>query len=76
MAIVLRRPGLQEILKAVTARYTAEEVITKREQVREDTNALLKAPFLPQGMVIDGLNIWDQALSHLSRSNSGWEMAI
>jgi prohibitin 2 len=50
-------PGLQEILKAVTARYTAEEVITKREQVREDTNTLLKERFLPQGMVIDGLNI-------------------
>jgi regulator of protease activity HflC (stomatin/prohibitin superfamily) len=50
-------PGLQEILKAVTARYTAEEVITKREQVREDTNALLKARLHPQGMVIDGLNI-------------------
>jgi regulator of protease activity HflC (stomatin/prohibitin superfamily) len=50
-------PGLQEILKAVTARYTAEEVITKREQVREDTNALLKERFLPQGMIIDGLNI-------------------
>jgi regulator of protease activity HflC (stomatin/prohibitin superfamily) len=50
-------PGLQEILKAVTARYTAEEVITKREQVREDTNVLLKERFLPQGMVIDGLNI-------------------
>jgi regulator of protease activity HflC (stomatin/prohibitin superfamily) len=50
-------PGLQEILKAVTARYTAEEVITKREQVREDTNVLLKARLQPQGMVIDGLNI-------------------
>ncbi len=50
-------PGLQEILKAVTARYTAEEVITKREQVREDTNTLLRERFLPQGMVIDGLNI-------------------
>jgi regulator of protease activity HflC (stomatin/prohibitin superfamily) len=50
-------PGLQEILKAVTARYTAEEVITRREQVREDTNGLLKERFLPQGMVIDGLNI-------------------
>jgi regulator of protease activity HflC (stomatin/prohibitin superfamily) len=50
-------PGLQEILKAVTARYTAEEVITKREQVREDTNTLLRERFLPQGMLIDGLNI-------------------
>jgi regulator of protease activity HflC (stomatin/prohibitin superfamily) len=50
-------PGLQEILKAVTARYTAEEVITKREQVREDTNTLLRERFLPQGMIIDGLNI-------------------
>jgi regulator of protease activity HflC (stomatin/prohibitin superfamily) len=50
-------PGLQEILKAVTARYTAEEIITKREQVREDTNTLLKARFGPYGMVIDGLNI-------------------
>ena len=34
-------PGLQVILKAVTARYTAEEVITKREQLREDTHALV-----------------------------------
>jgi regulator of protease activity HflC (stomatin/prohibitin superfamily) len=32
-------------------------VITKREQVREDTNALLKERFMPQGMMIDGLNI-------------------
>jgi prohibitin 2 len=50
-------PGLHEIVKAVTARYTAEEVVTKREQVREDTNSLLRERFVPQGVLIDGLNI-------------------
>jgi regulator of protease activity HflC (stomatin/prohibitin superfamily) len=53
----LLNPGLHEIIKAVTARYTAEEVITKREQVREDTNALLRERFVPLGVLVDGLNI-------------------
>jgi len=34
-------PAVQEMLKAVAARYTAEELITKREEVKNETKALL-----------------------------------
>lgn len=35
-------PAIQEAIKASTARYTAEELITKRELVRDDIKTLLK----------------------------------
>lgn len=35
-------PAVQETFKAVTARYTAEELITKREEVRAGIRTLLK----------------------------------
>jgi regulator of protease activity HflC (stomatin/prohibitin superfamily) len=35
-------PAVQEVVKAVTAKYTAVDLITKRDQVREEIRALLK----------------------------------
>lgn len=35
-------PAVQEVVKAVTARYTAVDLITKRDQVREEIRELLK----------------------------------
>lgn len=35
-------PAVQEVVKAVTAKYTAIDLITKRDQVREEIRALLK----------------------------------
>lgn len=35
-------PTIEESLKAITARYTAEELITKRDKVKEDLAGLIK----------------------------------
>lgn len=40
-------PAIQESVKAATARYTAEELITKREQVREDIKLILGEKLTP-----------------------------
>lgn len=52
-------PSLQECVKASTAKYTAEELITQREQVREDIKNLLHEKLDPRGFVVDDFNIVD-----------------
>ena len=54
---VLIQPALQESVKAITANYTAEELITKREQVRDAISELLKNKVNPNGIIIDSVNI-------------------
>ncbi|MBT9282968.1 MAG: prohibitin family protein [Hydrogenibacillus schlegelii] len=50
-------PSVQEVFKAITARYTAEELITLRQKVSEETKALLAERLRPYGIVVDGYNI-------------------
>lgn len=50
-------PAMQEAVKASTARYTAEELITKREMVREDIKNLLKQRMEGLGIIIDEFNV-------------------
>lgn len=50
-------PAVQESVKAVTAKYTAEELITKREVVRDEIKSLLSAKMLPYGLIISQVNI-------------------
>lgn len=50
-------PAIQESVKATTAKYTAEQLITHREQVREDVIALLTGKLQPFGITLDALNI-------------------
>lgn len=50
-------PAVQESVKAVTAKYTAEELITKRELVRDEIKTVLSAKMMPYGIVIDQVNI-------------------
>ncbi|MDD5492202.1 MAG: prohibitin family protein [bacterium] len=50
-------PAMQEAVKASTAKYTAEELITKREMVREDIKALLKQRMEGLGIIIDEFNV-------------------
>lgn len=50
-------PAVQESVKAVTAKYTAEELITKRELVRDEIKTLLASKMQPYGIVIDQVNI-------------------
>ncbi len=50
-------PAIQEAVKASTAKFTAEELITKREFVREEVKNLLKQKLETKGIMIDEFNI-------------------
>jgi len=50
-------PAVQESVKAATAKYTAEELITKREQVREDIKNILRTKLTTSGLIVDEFNI-------------------
>ena len=50
-------PAMQEGVKASTAKFTAEELITRREAVREDTKAQLKTRLHEMGIIVDEFNI-------------------
>jgi prohibitin 2 len=50
-------PAMQEGVKAATAKFTAEELITRREAVREDTKAQLKTRLQEMGIIVDEFNI-------------------
>jgi regulator of protease activity HflC (stomatin/prohibitin superfamily) len=52
-------PFVQEAVKASTAKFTAEELITKRELVREDIKTTLKEKFIETGIVVEEFNIVD-----------------
>ncbi|MFH1077982.1 MAG: prohibitin family protein [Patescibacteria group bacterium] len=52
-------PALQEAVKASTAKYTAEELITKREDVREEIKRHLLSKLPLRGIEIDDFNIVD-----------------
>jgi regulator of protease activity HflC (stomatin/prohibitin superfamily) len=50
-------PATQESVKAVTSRFTAEELITRRTEVRDQISALLKEKMSRHGLVIDEFNL-------------------
>lgn len=50
-------PSVQEAVKAVTARYTAEELISKRATVRDDIVTALKERMTRHGLVVDEFSI-------------------
>lgn len=50
-------PAIQESIKSVTANYTAEELITKREEVRSKILDLLATKLQVYGIKTDSLNI-------------------
>lgn len=50
-------PAIQESVKAGTAQFTAEEVITKRPEVRESIKILLREKLDSRGIVVDEFNI-------------------
>ncbi|MCF7836027.1 MAG: prohibitin family protein [Candidatus Marinimicrobia bacterium] len=52
-------PSIQEAVKAVTAKFTAEELITKREEVKEKIKANLADRLLESAIVVDEFNIID-----------------
>lgn len=52
-------PSMQEGIKAVIAQYTAEELISKREEVRAGISKLIAEKLNPVGIKTEALNIVD-----------------
>jgi regulator of protease activity HflC (stomatin/prohibitin superfamily) len=50
-------PAVQEVVKAVTARYTAEELITKRPAVSEAMRATLTDRLIAHNIAVDAFSI-------------------
>lgn len=54
---IIVSPAIQECVKAVTAKFTAEELITNRQNVGDQMNTLLKEKISPYGLEIQVFNI-------------------
>lgn len=52
-------PAIQESLKAATAKYTAEELITKRALVKDDVTADIRGRLQDYGILVTDLSIVD-----------------
>jgi regulator of protease activity HflC (stomatin/prohibitin superfamily) len=52
-------PAVQEILKGVTAKFTAEELITKRQLVKDEIKTALHDRLMASFISLDELNITD-----------------
>ncbi|MFT5055923.1 MAG: regulator of protease activity HflC (stomatin/prohibitin superfamily) [Pseudoalteromonas distincta] len=50
-------PAIQEVMKAVSARYTAEELITKRPAVSSEMKEALKSRLLTSNIAVDAFSI-------------------
>lgn len=50
-------PALQEAVKSATAQYTAEQLVTKREEVRNKVLDLIKVKIEKRGIIADAFNI-------------------
>jgi regulator of protease activity HflC (stomatin/prohibitin superfamily) len=50
-------PAIQEAIKAATAKYTAEELVTKREQVRNDIKLALTERLTPEYINVTEVSI-------------------
>lgn len=50
-------PAVQEAVKAATAQYTAEELISKRPEVREQIKSLLSERLGKHGVIVDEFSI-------------------
>lgn len=53
------RPAISNSVKAVTAHYNAEDLITHRDQVRDEIQKQITAELQPYRIVIDSVNITD-----------------
>ena len=56
-------PSIQESVKAVAASFTAEELITKRQEVRDDIKTTLTERLIQFNVLVDEFNIIDFSFS-------------
>jgi len=52
-------PAVQETVKSVTAKYTADKLVTERTAVKEQIEAALKERLAPLGIVVETISIVD-----------------
>lgn len=52
-------PTIQESVKQVTARYNAEELITKRDQVKSEIEEQIESRLTPYNILVDTISITD-----------------
>jgi len=52
-------PSIQEAVKSVTAKFTAEELITRREEVKEQIKENLAKRLMENSIIVDEFNIID-----------------
>lgn len=57
------QPAVHESVKAATAQYTAEELISKRQEVREKIRHLLRERLAIHGVIVDDFSIVNFAFS-------------
>jgi regulator of protease activity HflC (stomatin/prohibitin superfamily) len=50
-------PAVQESVKAATALYTAEELVSRRQEVRDKIRALLRERLIKNGVIVDEFSI-------------------
>lgn len=50
-------PAVEEVLKAVVAEYTAEEIITKRRQVKTEVDTFLTERLTPYYLAVDDISL-------------------
>jgi regulator of protease activity HflC (stomatin/prohibitin superfamily) len=68
------QPTVQEVVKASTAKYTAEELITKRELVKESIESSLKERLLQSSINVDATSITNFDFS--AEFNNGIELKV
>lgn len=51
------KPAISEVLKAATAKKTAEEILTKRHELKEEVDAEIKARMAKYNLIVDEINI-------------------
>ena len=56
---IILTPNVEEAIKAVTANFNAEELITKRAAVRADIEAAIKEKITPFGISVEAVSITD-----------------
>ena len=57
--LIIIAPSIQEAIKSATAKYTAVELITKRQEAKKDIFEALKTRMDSQGVVVSNVDIID-----------------
>jgi regulator of protease activity HflC (stomatin/prohibitin superfamily) len=56
---VIAQPSIQEIVKEITAKHNAEEMITNRAVVKDEISTALTAKLKESGITVEAINITD-----------------